>query len=366
MSLSREKVEDLLRDGRLKLQYAFTPEANKPERAKGRVDVDDETSPQTAFFRKNTSGCRIQLTVGPYARSHAEIEYSGRTYTAQSGVVDITAGGSLTVEPRETITLLTNEYVEFPDTHWALVTPRVTMTDAGFLLTTAYVDPGYHGLLRVTLHNATDFRQTINLCEPIAQMFIEEVEGRVDPHNRDELAKRSVFYGSNWERLFNEAAEPFPRRKVPLSPIRLRDRAKNQWRLIRTRGSAAVRAIGVLAFASLLVGALVAYGSFKEQLAGVERLEQRVVKVEGAKPIVGEVSYVFSGTSTTLRIAIPTNTDLSRAQIFAQLKAGSDDLLLRSRLQAGQSGPEIVIELNAQGSSSTASHEGSVAWAILP
>ena len=369
MLLSTEEIQRLIRIGTLRLQYGFLPIGEQVLRAPDQqVNLEATEADATRFFHKNASGARLQLTVGPYARSHAPVQFAGRVYLPRGDTIDLNRHDnySLVIEPNETITLLTNEYVEFPSTHAGIVTPRVTMTDAGLLLTTAYIDPGYRGLLRITLANPTRRHLILRMTEPVAQLFVFEVKGALPANNRERLADRSVFYSSNWSRVLESDADPFPRRKLPLHTATVSERLLNTWRRSTQSGWTLLRSLGVLALSGAIITALIGYGRFQEQINSIDNL-QRTISDTGARvPFAGLVTVDHLGDF--YEITVPLGVALSEdTPVIANFEGAAEVHIVNAEVQTINASSAIRVRIessNPQRGSQQIS--GELKWVVFP
>ncbi|MBS4752777.1 hypothetical protein KG112_08145 [Nocardioides sp. zg-ZUI104] len=366
MFLSARKVRGLIEQGNIKLEYAYVPDGDGFTRTgAGVVNLSDEALPATGLFLANSSGTRLQLTVGPMARSHNDFAYAGRAPVQRSkDIFDIAAAGAITVEPRETVTILANEYVEFDNAYAALVTPRVTMTDAGFLLTSAYVDPGYKGLLRVTLNNATNFRQTLKMLEPIAQLLVYKVSGQVDSDNEQRLLARSVFYGTSWARVLGDDVDPFPRRKTPLAKQPVPARAVNAWRSLRAHGLSAAKSVVAFGYVALIVTGLIGYGRFEQQLEGVDRLEQQLVDARSRTPLSGREPVTFDQPTASVSIRLERDIP-SDAVVVATIAGVPSATVIKSEVDTRGGNARLIVDVSLP-QDPTVPLQGEILWIILP
>lgn len=269
MVLSSASIDSLLGDGSLEIAYSFLPDGSGarfdyfPNRIP--VAINDADSRATRFFRERMSAFRLQLTVGPVVKSHRDLRVPGRpSFKDVDDCTDIReTNNRFVIEPGEVVSVITNEHVRFGERVAAIVTPRVTTTDSGLLLATAYIDPCYEGLLRVTLQNATTFRQELRLLEPVAQCIFFSVDGAVGDKFQQDLAAKSVFFGNTWKKILEEDAEPFPRRKRPVHRRKIREWVQLglQW---TTRN--VPRAILSLSLVAALVTSLMVLGKLQGQL----------------------------------------------------------------------------------------------------
>lgn len=117
------------------------------------------------------------------------------------------------IYPGESITVLTNEKIRLNGKYACIVIPRISLSDVGVVVTTAYVDPYYQGVMRLHLSNLSDQTYELSSLEPIAQCFFFELPNLVSVIYKDEFSTKSVFYGQTWKGIENSDRNPFPIKK---------------------------------------------------------------------------------------------------------------------------------------------------------
>lgn len=117
------------------------------------------------------------------------------------------------IKPGESIILLTNEQIRLNGKYACLIVPRISLSDVGIVVTTAYVDPFYFGLMRLHLTNMSERPYELTALESIAQCFFFEMSDNVSTKYKDEFSAKSVFYGQTWSEILKSDREPFPTKK---------------------------------------------------------------------------------------------------------------------------------------------------------
>lgn len=371
--MASTQVEELLRNGLLKISYSYLPSSQggglKYAPEGWIVDTSDEKNAATRFFRGKQSAVRLQLTLGPVVRTHRSEWVPGRTrFKSGNDYVDIRADkNTLIVEPGETITAITNEYVKFGGTVAALVTPRVTTTDSGLLLATAYIDPFYEGLLRVTLHNATQQRQAIRLTEPIAQCLFFHVDGEIAPAFQAELSAKSVFFGNTWQKILDEDSDPLPRRKRPVAPRPFAQRAAIAWQWVRRN---MVRSVLTIASLSALAALLLAVGNLNGQIQRLADLEKEVATLrQSSAPLAsssGAYPFRLDASQQSVQVEIPTDIRYSTISTTWVNYHGRDDLGVSWSVAPapGNEGTLIIVTINRT-SSTGQEIDGVLDWMVI-
>ena len=110
---------------------------------------------------------------------------------------------------------MTNERIVLNGYYSAIIIPRVKLSEIGIIVTPAYIDPFYDGILRLLVTNTSDFEYKLKALEVIAQCYFFKFPQPVPENFKQEFAHKSDFYGKNWQSIINEDARPFPTRKEP-------------------------------------------------------------------------------------------------------------------------------------------------------
>lgn len=217
--LSHLHVDERIRTGTIRIWYSFLPTLAGDERPQYHstaclVDLSDATDPATTFFLRNRYSTHVHLTTGPIAQTHSGRRIGGRKpYPNFADTFDVRDQGEIVFEPYETLTILTNEQIALGGNVAAIVTPRVTNSDAGLVTTTAYIDPYYNGIMRVVVHNVTPKRQTLRVLEPVAQCFFFDLSSDAADEFKQQFPQKTRYFGHTWGQLLTSDREPFPRQK---------------------------------------------------------------------------------------------------------------------------------------------------------
>jgi len=366
MVLSHREVERRLISGEISIYYSFLRisdnDAIKYFENEVKVKPNDDNSIATQFFRERMGAFRLQLTVGPIAKTHSSKPIPNRPiYQGQPQCTDLRANGNeLIIEPYEVISIATNERVVFGGETAAIVTPRVTNTDSGLLLTTAYIDPYYDGILRVVVSNMTDHQQILHLLEPIAQCIFFGVDGEIDPSFKAEFAHKSVFYGQNWKRIIDEQGDPFPRRKKPVVKQSFSDKFKFFIEKARANLASSILTLG---FITTLVVFLLAVGNFQSEIARFQNLQEKLDQNEKKlTELDDKLHFVSDEVNKKLPIvgkdvvAIPANTnhiasnEIKGLWIQADPSTSTSSLIndIRYKILKGLNPNESIIEINVE------------------
>ena len=201
-----------------------------------------------------------------------------------------TSDGKYILSPGESIIVLTNEYIELCGKFACLILPRISLTDVGIVVSSAYVDPFYKGVMRLHISNMSDKTYELKLLEAVAQCFFFELSNEVSEEYRNDFAKKSEFYGLTWQGIMENGKEPFPTRKSDVG-----DGFENVKRQFAMCFNAIKKYSLVLGFSINILALIAAYTTFNSKLTGYEK------KVEN----VGEL---FTKYSTEIKIPAGSST----------------------------------------------------------
>src|SRR5436309_5498046 len=210
--LTKDRVEDLIRTKEIAISYSFGLKEGKfvEFEMDQFVDPDTPESPATKMFARNFFGDRLTVTVGPVEKTHSTRWPSGRAqFKNRSGYFDLRAR-SLVLEPHETVSISTNERIILRGTVAAATIPRLTNADAGLLYVPSYIDPYWDGILQAVIHNMTDRRQELSLCERVAICRFYRVEGIAPKADAQKFASKSHHFGQSWSKILKEDFDPIP------------------------------------------------------------------------------------------------------------------------------------------------------------
>ena len=162
---------------------------------------------------------RLKLTMGPIVKVLSSKPVSPKyRYKGTSDCFDLRkSDNKYVINPGESIILLTNEKIRLNGKYVCLILPRISLSDVGLVVSTAYVDPYYEGLMRLHLINLSDNPYEIKTLEPIAQCFFFEMTNNVLEKYKDNFPQKSVFFGQTWQEVLSTEREPFPTKKKSLS-----------------------------------------------------------------------------------------------------------------------------------------------------
>ncbi len=207
--LSNEKIIKAIRDKEIEISVAWKFENGKIDLYKTEQNLLD--SP----MKDNLYSDRIKLTMGPIIKilDNKAINPQYR-FKAIYNCYDLRkSDNKYVINPGESIIVLTNEKIKLNGKYACLVVPRISLSDVGIVVTTAYVDPYYYGLMRLHLSNLSDRPYELNVLEAIAQCFFFELSEEVSDVFKEQFPTKSVFFGQTWYGILETDRNPFPTKK---------------------------------------------------------------------------------------------------------------------------------------------------------
>lgn len=207
--LSEKKIKQLLEDKSIQINVSF--EWNGDELIFHKQPLALLSSPEV----DNLYSDRLKLTMGPIIRVLNNRAVSKKyRYKNFKECFDLRKSGNIyVIHPGESIILLTNEFINLNGKYACIVVPRISLSDVGIVVSTAYVDPYYNGLMRLHLTNMSDKPYELRSLEAIAQCFFFELSDLVPIKYKNDFSAKSVFYGQTWQQIIQTDRNPFPTKK---------------------------------------------------------------------------------------------------------------------------------------------------------
>ena len=158
---------------------------------------------------------RIKITMGPILKVlDGKKVPKQKRFRQYSDVYDLRKNNNtFLIGPKESVVILTNERIKLDGKHVCLIVPRISLSDVGIVVTTAYVDPYYNGVMRLHLSNLSDKDYSLRCLEAVAQCFVFELDKEADKRFKEEFPEKSVFYGQTWKGILDSDRSPFPTKK---------------------------------------------------------------------------------------------------------------------------------------------------------
>lgn len=159
-------------------------------------------------------GSRFPLTLGPVIKRYNSKSQRKKRFKKKKYLQDLrTDDNTFLLNPHETISILSNEYIETDNETGAFIFPRLSLADVGIALIPTYVDPFWKGILQMTLVNTTNKSIRIKLGESIAVIFFNKIDEHLSDEYSSSFPTNSHHYGQTWEKIINQDAEAFLNKK---------------------------------------------------------------------------------------------------------------------------------------------------------
>ncbi len=207
--LDNKTIKKILENKEIEIKVAFERKYDDYVQHKSEKDI------LSSHSKNNLYSDRLKLTIGPLIKvlNKKSIKKKYR-YKNFHDCYDLRkSNNKYELEPGESIVVLTNERIKLNGKYACLISPRISMSDVGIVVTTAYVDPYYNGIMRLHITNLSDKRYELTFLETIAQCFFFELSDSVSEKFKDEFPFKSVFYGNTWTGILNSDRNPFPTKK---------------------------------------------------------------------------------------------------------------------------------------------------------
>lgn len=209
--LNDNQVREAIDDGKIKVYYFF----HKDEEGKIIKYKEEKSFNEVPEFSAYLYSDRLKITLGPIIKPLKRKKVS-RKYRFKEFLdcFDMfKSSHAYLLQPGESIIILTNERISLDGYHSALIIPRVSLSEVGIIVTSAYIDPYYNGLLRLNVTNNSQSPYELKTLEAIAQCFFFKLPGEVNKNYERQFSQKSVFIGQNWKSIFDEDRPPFPVKK---------------------------------------------------------------------------------------------------------------------------------------------------------
>ncbi len=207
--LSNEKIRKALDDKEIEIAVSFEFKEGTP--TSNEIEKDFLSSSLT----DNLYSDRLKLTMGPIVKVLNKKNVKSKyRFKSASNCFDLRkADNKYIISPGESIVVLTNERIKLNGKYACLIVPRISLSDVGVVVTTAYVDPYYNGVMRLQISNLSDKSYELTFLEAIAQCFFFELSDSVSEMYEEQFSTKSVFFGQTWQGILNSDRNPFPTKK---------------------------------------------------------------------------------------------------------------------------------------------------------
>lgn len=211
--LSGKSIKELIEKKEIKISVFFEKENDVIEK------LTSEKPLLSSSLKNNLYSDRLKLTMGPIVKvlNNKKIKHKHQ-FKSLKDIYDLReSNNKYIINPGESIIVLTNERINLNNKYACLVVPRISLSDVGIIVSTAYVDACYDGILRLHLSNVSDKPYELSTLESIAQCFFFELSSPVSNEYKDKFSTKSVFFGQTWEGILDSDRNPFPtKKKAPL------------------------------------------------------------------------------------------------------------------------------------------------------
>lgn len=277
--LSNERIVRAINDKEIEISVAFFLKGGVP------ILYEAEQNLLSSSSKDNLYSDRLKLTMGPIVKVLNKKAINPKyRFKATFDCHDLRkSNNKYVINPGESIIVLTNEKIKLNGKYACLIVPRISMSDVGIVVTTAYVDPFYNGLLRLHLSNLSDKAYELVSLEAVAQCFFFELTDQVSEIFKEQFSTKSVFFGQTWHGIINTDRKPFPTKKEAASVDKFAN-FKYQfniiWSIIKKHSLIFMLFINIFV---LLCGFSIFKQKFEKYTSAVEQVEEYL------NPIASEI-----------------------------------------------------------------------------
>lgn len=191
--LNNEEIKKAINKNEIEILISFGMKDNVP------ILYDFEHNLLDDSLKSNLYSDRLKLTMGPIVKILNKKTVSKKyRFKASNKLYDLRkTNHKYVISPGESIIILTNERMKLNGKYACLIVPRISLSDVGIVVTTAYVDPFYDGLMRLHLSNLSDKPYELHTLEAVAQCFFFEFSESVSEMFKDQFPTKSVFLGKH-------------------------------------------------------------------------------------------------------------------------------------------------------------------------
>lgn len=333
--LNDNQIREAINNNQIEIYYFFYKDKNGKI-----VEYKKETSYiEAKEFEKYLYSDRLKVTLGPLVKTlnHKKVHNKYR-FKDYSDCFDLRkSGNKYILKPGESIIILTNERIVLDGKHSVLIIPRVSLSEVGIIITSAYIDPYYNGLLRLNVTNNSQSSYELKILETIAQCFFFQLPNAVDSSYEKQFSQKSVFLGQNWESIFSEDRPPFPVKKSKKRTNPVIDKIKDNFQI-------AFNFINKNALLTAIVSAFIigyaGYTSFNNYKVNTEKILSNYENI--STEIVVNSGDTYGERRITVEcekdeiITILCNHDNIGFEIFSGKKEGTSDIVFSYKIEEVQ------------------------------
>ncbi|MCR5799210.1 MAG: hypothetical protein K6G69_03965 [Lachnospiraceae bacterium] len=207
--LSDVSVKKLIRSKEIVLSRYMRFNDGKIEECKEDEEISEKELEEMLYSD------RLKLTIGPIIKVlNTKIIPRKQRFNREKNLINLSfSDNKYLLKPGESIIVLTNEYIELSGKYGCLVVPRISLTDVGIVVSPAYIDPFYKGVMRLHISNMSDKTYELKTLEAVAQCFFFELSDTVSTKYLEKFAMKSEYFGLTWKGIMKNGKMPFPTRK---------------------------------------------------------------------------------------------------------------------------------------------------------
>ena len=258
--LNKQQILEAIENEEIKILCSFEKKENDE------IVFQNEKNILDSQFEKNLYSDRLKLTLGPVIKVLQKQHFNSKNkFKNNKDCIDIRQSSNVyVIQPRESIVILTNERICLNGKYVALIFPRVSLSEVGIIVTPAYIDAYYNGLLRLNVTNNSKYPFELKALEVIAQCFFFRFSESVSEEYKDSFSEKSVFIGQNWNAIINEDRLPFPTKKNAKDENSFINNIKYQIMLAFSIVKKYSLFVAVLTYVSTIIGMNYSINEYKE------------------------------------------------------------------------------------------------------
>lgn len=372
--LTRGDVLALVGSGELEVAYAFdcTTEGTCVRLPQEAVVTSalDTAQPADRMFAASFFGDRLDLSLGPVVLSHRRTQPGDRTrFKGRKGTIDLTESSNrILVEPGELLTVHSIERIRLGGQTAALLLPRLTLATAGLRVTSSYIDPGWDGILQLSLANDSPRPYELRLGERIAVCRFYLVSSPVTEEHMQLFPQKSHHFGLTWARVLDTDDDPVPLRK---QPVARRDLA-HIWSQVRGYWKYVAGAVGVVAIITGLmwVGgksadlsrALSLADKVDSQQTDLAAADAQLDELEDRLPNAGSTTLEFAQNDLTAFETLAIESSVPNPVVLVSV--GSQEVTAAATVKSQASGL-LTVEVSARRSTADQPLTVLLSYAVL-
>ncbi|CCY67287.1 deoxyUTP pyrophosphatase [Clostridium sp. CAG:678] len=207
--LNNDEIKRAIKQKEIELKISFYLKDGKI------LQYEKEKDFLSSPLKNNLYSDRIKLTMGPIVKVLNKKRINSKyRFNGKKDLYDLRkSNNKYLISPGESIIILTNERIKLNGNYACIIVPRISLSDVGVVVTTAYVDPFYNGVMRLHLSNLSDKTFELSTLEAIAQCFFFRLSDSVSIEFKDDFPTKSVFFGQTWSEILDSNRTPFPIKK---------------------------------------------------------------------------------------------------------------------------------------------------------